>query len=296
MRILILSDKRAGHENQSIAFAKHLHAEFDILHINFKTKFFKLLSYALDFLHIHTKNIFTYKDITNNYDFIVSTGSSTYYANRTLSKLYHLKSIVLMLPKGYRHNFDYIFAQSHDNPKKQKNIIEIPANFSFIEPKNIYKPDKKSIGIIIGGNNSIFEMKPEVLKKQLDYIKKQFSDYAIAITTSPRTPKKIEELIENYRFSYSVIYSENKINPISDFLNKCKYVFITIDSTSMISEAVSFGDTFVEILPINNEKENKFYKMTKTLEKNEFLHIFNGKIKTKNKKIDFSKYAKKVSF
>jgi len=294
LRILILSDKRAGHENQSIAFAKYLHAEFDILHVNFKTKIFKLISYVLDFLHVYTKNIFTCKEIINNYDFIVSTGSSTYYANKTLSKLHNLKSIVLMLPKNYRYDFDYIFAQSHDNPKKQKNIIEIPANFSFIEPKDIYKPDKKSIGIIVGGDNSVFKMKIEVLKKQLNYIKEQFADYDIAITTSPRTSKEIEELVENYGFSYSVIFSKNKINPIPDFLNKCEYVFITIDSTSMISEAISFGNSCVEILPINNEKENKFYKMTKTLEKNGFLHIFDGKIKSKNKKIDFSKYAKKV--
>ena len=132
LRILILSDKRAGHENQSIAFAKHLDIEFDILHVSFKNRFLKLLSYALDFSHIHTKKLFTCKDILNNYDFIVSTGSSTYYANKTLSNLHNLKSIVLMLPKNYRYDFDYIFAQTHDNPKKQKNIIEIPANFSSI--------------------------------------------------------------------------------------------------------------------------------------------------------------------
>ncbi len=294
MRILILSDKRAGHENQSIAFAKYLDAKFDIIHVNFKNSFFKPFSYLLDFLHIYNKRIFTCKDILNKYDLIVSTGSSTYYANKTLSKIHNLKSIVLMLPKGYRYNFDYIFAQNHDNPPKQENIIEIPANFSFIEPKNIYKSEKKSIGIIIGGDNSVYKMSTEVLKKQLDYIKDKFSDYDIAITTSPRTPKKIEELIESYGFEYSVIFSKNKLNPIADFLNTCKYVFITIDSTSMISEAVSFGDSFVEVLPINNQKENKFYKMTKTLETNNFLHIFDGKIANQNRKINFKKYTKKV--
>ena len=140
----------------------------------------------------------------------------------------------------------------------------------------------------------MFNMRTEILKKQLDYIKEQFGDYDIAITTSPRTPKEIETLIENYSFEYSVIFSKNKINPISDFLNQCKYVFITVDSTSMISEAISFGNSCVEVLPINNQEDNKFYKMTKTLEKNGFLHIFDGDIHNSNKKIDFSKYAKKV--
>jgi len=296
LRLLILSDKRAGHENQSIAFAKHLNAEFEIVDVKFSNKSFKLLSYLLDFLYIYTKNIFTCKDISKNYDFIVSTGSSTYYANKTLSKKHKIKSIVLMLPKNYRFDFNFIFAQTHDNPPNKNNIINIPANFSYIEPKQIYKPLKKSIGIVIGGDNTVFKMKIETLKKQLDFIKSHFFDYEIAVTSSPRTSKEIEELIESYCFDYSVIFSQKKVNPIPDFLQNCEYVFITIDSTSMISEAISYGNSYVEILPINNEKENKFYKMTETLEKNGFLHIFNGKIKAQNKKIDFTKYAKKVSF
>jgi len=292
--VLILSDKRAGHENQSIAFAKYCDARFDILHVSFKNRFLKLLSYAFDFLHIYTKNIFTCNSIKGDYDLIVSAGSSTYYANKVLSKLHNLKSVALMLPKGYKYDFDYIFAQTHDTPPKQKNIIEIPANFSFIEPKNIYKTDKKSIGIVIGGDNSVFKMKTEVLKKQLDCIKETLKEYDVAITTSPRTPKQIEDLIESYGFKYGVIFSKNRINPISDFLDKCEYVFITIDSTSMISEAISFGNSYIEVLPIDERKDNKFYKMTKTLEKNGFLHIFDGKIGNSNKKIDFSRYAKKV--
>ena len=294
LKILILSDKRAGHKNQSIAFAKHLNANYDILHVEFKSKTLKLLSYLLDFMSIYTKSLFTCKEFFLNYDFIVSAGSSTYYANKTLSREHKIKSIALMLPKNYRFDFDYIFAQSHDNPPKKNNIIEIPANFSFIEPKQIYKPQKKSIGIIIGGDNSIFKMSIEKLKKQLDEIKKYFLDYEIAITTSPRTSKKIEELIESYEFEFSVIFSKNQINPIPDFLQNCEYVFITIDSTSMISEAISYGNSCVEVLPIDDKKDNKFYKMTKALETDGFLHIFDGKIADANKKIDFKSYAKKA--
>lgn len=296
LRVLILSDKRAGHENQSIAFAKHLNADYDILHVKFKTKAFKLLSYLLDFVHIYTKRVFTCKEIFATYDFIVSAGSNTYYANKTLSKKYKIKSIVLMLPKNYRFDFDYIFAQSHDNPPKQNNIIKIPANFSFIEPKQIYKPQKKSIGIIIGGDNALFKMSTKVLKNQLDCIKEQFKEYGIAITSSPRTNKQIEELIESYAFDYSLIFSQNRLNPIPDFLKNCEYVFITIDSTSMISEAISYGNSFVEVLPIDKSEDNKFFKMTKNLEANGFLHIFDGRISDANQKIDFANYAKKATY
>ena len=295
LKVLILSDKRAGHENQSIAFAKLLHAEFDILHVEFKNRFFKLLSYVFDFIHVYVNYLFTCRDIKNKYDFIVSTGSSTYYANKTLSRKNSSKSIVLMLPKGYRLDFDYIFAQSHDNPPKQKNIIDIPANFSLTLPKNIYKTDKKSIGIIIGGDNSLFKMNKETIKKLLDFISQKFDDYDIAITTSPRTPKEIEILIESYDFEYKVIFSKNRVNPIGDFLALCEYVFITIDSTSMISEAISFGNSYVEIVPLDEKTDNKFYKLAESLQGEGYLHMFDGKISDSNKKIDFCKYAEKVS-
>lgn len=61
-----------------------------------------------------------------------------------------------------------------------------------------------------------------------------------------------------------------------------------------ISEAISYGASYVEILPLNNAKENKFSTMAHNLEKEGYLHIFDGKIAHKNKKIDFEMYAKKA--
>lgn len=294
VRLLILSDGRMGHLNQSIAFAKHLGANYEIIPVAFTCKFAKALSYLCDFLHIYSTGLFKLeKPLLQKVDAIVSAGSNTYYANKTLSRIYGLKSITMMLPKGYKYNFDVIFAQTHDNPPIKKNIIVLPANMSFTQPQGIFSPLKKSIGIIIGGNNAIFTMDSATLKAQLDFIVEKFKDYDIAITTSPRTPKHIEALLEHYNFTYTVIFSSNPSNPISDFLHHCETVFITMDSTSMISEAISYGNANVEILPLNDAKDNKFYTMVENLEKEEFLHLFDGNIAEKNKKIDFSIMAQK---
>ena len=288
MTILILSDGRMGHLNQSIALAKHLGANYEIVPVAFTCKFAKALSYLCDFLHIYSTGLFKLdKPLLQKFDVIVSTGSSTYYANKTLSRIYGLKSITMMLPKGYKYNFDVIFAQTHDNPPIKNNIILLPANMSFTQPQGIFLPSKKSIGIIIGGDNAIFTMDTEKLKKQLDFIIEAFKEYDIALTTSPRTPKHIEKLLEHYHFTYTVIFSQNNINPIADFLYHCETVFITLDSTSMISEAISYGNANVEILPINDAQDNKFYTMVADLEKQEFLHLFDGTLMQNNKKIDF---------
>jgi len=293
MKLLILSDGRMGHLNQSIAFAKYVGYSYDVVEIKFKNRFAKVLSYLFDKIAIMSQTLFI-ANIPKNYDIVVGTGSATYYATKVLAKSMKAKSVTMMLPKGYSFNFDIIFAQSHDNPPKQDNIIEIPANFSYVEPKGIYHAEKKSIGIIIGGDNKIFMISTERLKKQLDFIKQYYKDYEVAITTSPRTSKEVEVLVHGYKFDYEVIYSENPINPIPDFLDQCETVFITGDSTSMISEAVAYGESNVIVLPLKSQNNNKFTRFISSLAKEGYLHIFDGTIQQRNKKIDFSSFVQKV--
>lgn len=295
MNILILSDGRMGHLSQSVALAKHLGAHYEIIAVHFTCKACKLLSYLLDRLKIYTLFLFRLNPpLVQSYDLIVSAGSSTYYANKTLARKLGIPSVTMMLPQSYRYDFHLMFAQVHDNPPLQENIIPLPANFSYVEPKGLFTPQKKSIGIIIGGNNALFVMDQKRLKTQLDFIFQTFQGYEIAVTTSPRTSKEIEELLLSYPFSYSVIFSQNKINPIADFLAYCEVVFITIDSTSMISEAISYGTSSVEILPLSDIKKNKFFTMAQNLEKEGYLHLFNGTLAHSNRKIDFKQYAQKV--
>jgi mitochondrial fission protein ELM1 len=293
-RALILSDDRMGHLNQSLAFVKYLDLSYDVVSVNLKYKWFKVLSYILDKIGIYTDKLFDIQ-IDKKYDLVVGTGSTTSYATKILAKKMHAKSVAMMLPRGYRYDFDIIFSQSHDNPPKQENIIEIPANFSYVEPKGLYQAEKKSIGIVIGGDNKLFTMAKEKLQAQLDAMVAKYSDYEIAITTSPRTTEEIELLVASYGFDYEVLFSKTPINPIPDFLEQCETVFITGDSTSMISEAVAYGKSNVVVLPLESKEENKFTRFTDTLEKEGYLHIFDGTIKNKNKKIDFKTYLKEVN-
>ena len=293
-RALILSDDRMGHLNQSLAFVKYLDLSYDVVSVNLKYKWSKVLSYIFDKIGIYTDKLFNAK-IDKNYDLVVGTGSSTSYATKVLSKKMNAKSVMMMLPRGYRYDFDIIFAQSHDNPPKQENIIEIPANFSYVKPKGIYKAQTKSIGIVIGGDNKLFTMTKEKLQAQLDTIVEKYKNYEIAITTSPRTSEEIEQLIASYGFDYEVLFSKDPINPIPDFLEQCAIVFITGDSTSMISEAVSYGNANIVVLPLISNGDNKFTRLISSMEKEGYLHIFDGTIQQKNKKIDFSSYIQKVS-
>ena len=291
-RILILNDGRAGHLNQSIALAKYLAQPYDVVEVLPKYRWSKAFTYFLDKLGIRTTLLFDVVLHSEAYSLVVGTGSWTYYMVKVLGKALDARTITMMLPRGYKYDFDTIFAQSHDTPPKQENIIEIPANFSYIEPQGLYVAKKHAIGIIIGGDNKIFTISKKKLQEQLDFIVKHYQGYEIAITTSPRTSGAVERLIESYHFEYEVIFSKNPINPIPDFMELCETVFITGDSTSMISEAIAYGVSNVIVLPLESEEDNKFERFVKSLEREGYLHIFDGTIKNRNKKIDFREYLR----
>jgi mitochondrial fission protein ELM1 len=287
-RILIISDGKPGHLNQSIAFCKIKNISYDILDVKFKSKFHKILSYIFDRFDYFTEALFAkHKNYYPEfYDAVVSTGSETYYFNKLIGQKYNKKSIVLMLPKSYKYsNFYFIVAQEHDHPLLLDNLLAIPLNISYSCPKGYIEKvnNKKSLAIIIGGDNNIFSMSYETIKEKLDEIFCKYPDYLKYITTSRRTSSKIEALIDTYTFDYKLIYSrEPSVNPIGDFIAICDEFFITIDSTSMLSEVRANSDAKINILELESKKNNtKYHKLAS---------IINGI----DEKLDFVKILKKV--
>jgi hypothetical protein len=193
-----------------------------------------------------------------DFDLFVGAGSTTYYALKFYARRYAKPSIALMYPKGYRKDFSVIIAGAHDRPKPRANLKISPVSLSFSRPQGLYQPQRKSIGFIIGGPNSCFEMGDEILK-QIEGVRAQFADCEFALTTSPRTPRATESALEKLGWDYSVIYSREPVNPIGDFLAQCEWVFISEDSVSMISEAASNGSASVAILSLKRkDAHNKF--------------------------------------
>ena len=272
-RILIISDGKPGHLNQSIAFCKIKDVSYDILEVKFKSKFHKALSYLFDKLGYYTDFLFTdYKKYYGDfYDAVISAGSRTYYFNKYISKKYNKKAIALMLPKSYKYkDFYYIIAQEHDNPVRLDNILTLPLNLSFPREKGYVKKieGKKSLAIIIGGDNDVFDMEHELIKDELDDIFEKYPEYLKYITTSRRTSKEIENLINEYKFDYKLIYSEEpNINPIGDFIAICDEFFITTDSTSMLSEVRANSEAKINIIDLDSKKENtKYHRLVKIIE------------------------------
>ena len=304
-KVLILTDGKAGHENQSKAFARALGCEFDLVEIHFKSKLAKALSYLLDWLGVLNTNLTDLTDPTKrDYVAVIGTGSGTFYAAKAVAKKLGVKCGVVLYPRGYDvKSFDCVLAPAFDRPKTAANVIEIPANLvandeafysKGIEDFKAHYGKCSNGGVfecsnaqavIIGGPNKCSTMTPEWMKAQLDAIfnsKLQTSNLKpeFWVTTSRRTPPDVEAVVDSYPWNYKLLYSKDHFNPIPAFVKLAKKLYVTAESTGMLSEACTFGSAEVVALDNLNPGLHKFRRFVDDLRKGGYV---DG-----NRKVDLS--------
>ena len=299
-KILILTDGKAGHENQSRAFARALGRETVMVPVKFKSPLHKALSYLLDHLGIHTLSLFTPIEAiapkleTRNpapaYAAVIGTGSGTFYAAKTLARAAGVKCGVVLYPRGYKiSTFDCILAPAFDRPPKAPNVVEIPANLvanddafyksgtkAFLERHPSAK-DAEAVAVIIGGPNKCSTMTADWMRRELEKI---FGTYKpetqnskpetrnqkleFWVTTSRRTPPAVEAVVDTFPFDYKLIYSRDHFNPIPGFVSLAKTLYVTAESTGMLSEACTFGTAEVRVMDNLNPGPHKFRRFAET--------------------------------
>lgn len=273
-KVLILTDGKAGHENQSKAFARQLGCEAEIIPVAFKSKFAKSLSYLFDKLGIRTRGLFKpFRLPEGEFVAVIGTGSGTFYAAKALAGELGVKCGVVLYPRGYDiASFDCILAPAFDRPEVRPNIVEIPANLvsadaEFYE-KGVAAYRERTdvvpeIAVIVGGPNKCSTMTKEWMKTELDKI------FALpgkkAVTTSRRTPADVEELVGSYPWDYALLYSKDHFNPIPAFVKLAKRLYVTAESTGMLSEACTFGSAEVVALDNLNPGPHKFRRFVEDL-------------------------------
>ena len=285
MKVLILTDGKAGHENQSKAFARALGAEFDIHPVKFKGKAAKAVSYLLDNLGICTTALFDgfANELTKScYKAVIGTGSGTFYAAKTIAQKLGIPCGVVLLPRGYRiRQFDCVLAPAFDNPPDVPNVVEIPVNLvaadndfyaagvnAFCEKRGIAPENvtKGAVAVIVGGPNKCSTMTPEWMRSQLEEIfavHKQ-AGREIWVTTSRRTPPEVEAVVDSFPFDYKLLYSKDHFNPIPAFVSLASHLYVSAESTGMLSEACSFGKAEVHVMDNLNPGPHKFRRFAET--------------------------------
>ena len=277
-RVLILTDGKAGHENQSKAFARALGCDFDLVEIHFKSAFHKALSYLFDRLGIHSLGLFkSIPDKNSNYAAVLGTGSGTFYAAKSLARKMGVKCGVVLYPRGYRiATFDCVLAPAFDRPAPAPNVITIPVNLVASDEafyatgteafRARYTPSEKpAVAVIVGGPNKCSTMSADWMKAQLERIFADTPDAEHWVTTSRRTPPEVEAVVDSFPFDYKLLYSKDHFNPIPAFVKLARTLYVTAESTGMISESCTFGTAEVHVLDNLKPGPHKFRRFVEDL-------------------------------
>lgn len=280
-KAIILTDGKAGHENQSKAFARSLGLDFELVPVKFKSPFHKALSYLLDRLGVRTVGLLQGLDGLStqppNHPTVIGTGSGTFYAAKAFARRMGAKCGVVLYPRGYAlSSFDCILAPSFDNPAERPNVVEIPANLVANDAEFYEKgvasfaarhagPTDNLVGVIVGGPNKCSSMSADWMKARLDEIFAANRGAQMCVTTSRRTPADVEAVVDSYPWDYKLIYSKDHFNPIPAFVKLAKRLYVTAESTGMLSEACTFGSAEVVALDNLNPGPHKFRRFVENL-------------------------------
>ncbi len=299
MKILIISDGRPGHYNQSLGIVSHIReAEFNLVEVAFRSKlrdnFLRLLMRLLGWMPMPNRLILSFLNMAlspelvgeiltcDDYDIILSTGSSVAAVNLLMGKLINAYTVVCTRPSplGIAY-FDLAILPQHHWPRVMcKKVCQTLGVPNLISPENIEKrrnqlhntlnlSDQPCIGILLGGEDRYFTITPATATQILDTILNicETLNGQLALTTSRRTPEMVEELMCSRLSSHSrcvllALASKNTnisqqrseaelrgvalfSDPVSAIFAISDVIVVTEDSFSMVCEAASSGQKVV---------------------------------------------------
>ena len=223
-----------------------------------------------------SQNVFK-KINTEDFDIIISCGRKSVipsiYLKKNSSK--KIMNIHIQDPKVNLNNFSYIIAPEHDeldggNVFSTKGAMhylsreEIDDNSDYL--KNRLDTNKDYFSLILGGPTKHYDYSDENILNILDLFDNLISKNNLQgiIIPSMRTPQNIIELCKNKLSTNSLVIDNVDKKAYLSALSLAKYIAVTGDSTSMISEAALTGKPiYIADIPAkkNDHRIKKFKEL-----------------------------------
>ena len=230
-------------------------------------------------------------EIEKDFDIIISCGRKSVIPSIFIKKNSKKKvfNIHIQDPKVSLDNFDVVVAPQHDNLSGNNvistkgaihylSIQEINENKGYLSNK--IKPTKEVVTLILGGPNKYYKYTRENIENVFLKVSENFikNNFQLIVVPSMRTPKDIIKFAnEHYGKDHLVINEVDKKAYLSA-LGLSKFIVVTCDSSSMISEAAITGKpVYVADIPAtkNNYRFRKFISLFKELN---IIRILDSKI------------------
>ncbi len=254
LQLLILSDGKPGHRNQSLGLAEALARLTPT-----ETRTIDLGDFPRGKKIRHAADIIRHGPAP---DWIIATGHGTHLCALLLSRRYRCRSIVLMKPSWPYSFFDACLVPTHDLKagKAPARVIPTMGALNRIVPA----PVRESKGLIlIGGESKDYAFDPDSLRDAISQLLSQTElDWHIA--DSRRTP---DAFLSSLGHLSATLHPHRNTDAdwLPRLLCRCESVWVTCDSVSMIYEALSSGAR-VGILPMPARKStSKIARAIETL-------------------------------
>ena len=265
---LLLTEGMHGMISQVEGLAKALDIEFTHQKVELNS-FWKLIPPNLTPV---SKLVFKKIDILD-FDIIISCGRKSVIPSIYLKKNSKKKvfNIHIQDPKVSLNNFDLVIAPEHD-ALKGKNVIMSKGAIHYLnldEIKNHHdyladklKKNQEYLLLVLGGPNKYYDYDDKNLIYIFDKIKKILNNNNLQAIVIPsmRTPKKIINLADEHLGQENLVITNVDKKAYLSGLSLAKYIVVTCDSTSMISEAALTGKPiYIADIPAKR-KDERFKK------------------------------------
>ena len=226
------------------------------------------------------KKKFIFKNqINKEYDVIISCGRKSVIPSIVLKKNSNKKIINIHIqnPKVSLENFDIIVAPDHDSLDGPNVLISKGAihylTLDEIEKAKDYlvskiEKQKEVVTLILGGPTKYYNYDNENMIQIFSKINKQIleKNMQLIIIPSNRTPEKIIQFAKEYFNKNRLIIDNVDKQAYLSSLALAKYIIVTCDSSSMISEAALTGKpVYVAMIPAMRS-DKRFQKFRNLLE------------------------------
>ena len=226
------------------------------------------------------KKKFIFKNqINKEYDVIISCGRKSVIPSIVLKKNSNKKivNIHIQNPKVSLENFDIVVAPDHDSVDGP-NVLISKGAIHYLTLDEIHKAkdyllskiekQKEVVTLILGGPTKYYNYDNESMIQIFSKINKQIleKNMQLIIIPSNRTPEKIIQFAKEYFSKNRLIVDSVDKQAYLSSLALAKYIIVTCDSSSMISEAALTGKpVYVAMIPaMRNDK--RFQKFRNLLE------------------------------
>tara|TARA_B100000767_G_scaffold156125_1_gene146802 strand:- start:4957 stop:5823 length:867 start_codon:yes stop_codon:yes gene_type:complete len=279
-----LVDGKVGHEKQSLALVNNIKSHT-------KCKVYNVDVHKLQnpIISIIFKSYNLPKGIDNP-DIAIGAGHKTHLYLLAIKRCLNAKIVVIMKPSLPHMLFDLCIIPKHDCIKSSANIITTQNSLVSFN-SNLNK--KENIGLIlIGGPSKHYFWDSKLVLEEISKISKKSKFRRLLLSTSRRTPFDFVDELNKLNISNIKVYEHLKIKSdwLNKHINKVKNIWVTNDSYSMITEALSSGAD-VDIIDLKVKQNSKLSKEIKKIKNN-----IKRKIPVQNEAEIVAKFIKKIWF